>query len=53
MDKDCYGVYGIGQSYRVYSDGNLAVASGFTKSGMAVLPDDRAVLLYSVESPEN
>jgi hypothetical protein len=46
------GVYGSG-TYGLYSAGNFAVESGFTKSGMAVLPDDRAVLLYSVESPEN
>ena len=45
------GVLGQGDSFGVYSNGNFA-ASG-TKSAVAVLPDGRAVLLYSVESPEN
>jgi hypothetical protein len=47
------GVTASGSSYGVYSDGNFAVAAGYTKSGVAVLPDDRAVMLYSMESPEN
>jgi len=47
------GVWGKGSNYGVYSYGNFAVQAGYTKSGMAVLPDDRAVLLYSMESPEN
>ena len=50
---DGYGVLASGSVYGVYSNGNLAVAEGYTKSGVAVLPDDRAVLLYSMESPEN
>jgi hypothetical protein len=50
---DGYGVLASGSSFGVYSNGNLAVAAGYTKSGVAVLPDDRAVLLYSMESPEN
>ncbi len=50
-----YGVYGTARSdtLAVFSDGNFAVAEGYSKSGIAVLPDDRAVLLYSMESPEN
>jgi hypothetical protein len=48
-----YGVVAEGSNYGVYSNGNLAVGAGYTKSGIAVLPDDRAVLLYSMESPEN
>jgi len=39
--------------YAVYSEGNFAVSPSGTKSAIAVLPDDRAVLLYSMESPEN
>jgi hypothetical protein len=42
-----------GGSYGVYSNGNFAVSAGSTKSAMAVLPDDRSVLLYTIESPEN
>jgi hypothetical protein len=45
------GVLGEGDNFGLYSNGNFA-ATG-TKSAVAVLPDDRAVLLYSVESPEN
>lgn len=48
-----YGNSYSGGSYGVYSNGNFAVSAGSTKSAIAVLPDDRAVLLYSVESPEN
>jgi len=48
------GVEGYSETgYALYSDGNFAVSASGTKSAIAVLPDDRAVLLYSMESPEN
>jgi len=45
------GVNGIGPSYGVLAQGNLG-ATG-TKSAVVVLPDDRVVSLYAIESPEN
>jgi hypothetical protein len=45
------GVHGSGSNYGVYCDGNFA-ATG-SKSAVVALPDDRQVLLYTVESPEN
>jgi len=46
-----YGVVGEGDVYGVYAKGNFG-ATG-TKSAVVALPDDRVVLLYAVESPEN
>jgi hypothetical protein len=45
------GVTGSGELFGLFANGNFG-ATG-TKSAVVALPDDRVVLLYAVESPEN